>query len=88
MTGRADPRGRRRSVTATNECPTGKHAHATRAGAKAHALSLRVTEGEHVRPYQCDECLQWHVGHLPSAVIDGRVDADTYYGRSQRQDPA
>lgn len=62
-------------------CPTGKLSHATRRGAKAQAYSLKQDTGEHLRPYQCEACDLWHVGHLPSQVLRGRKTADQIYGR-------
>lgn len=60
-------------------CPTGKRSHATRRGAKAHAYSLKQMTGQHLRPYQCEACDLWHVGHLPSQVLRGRKTADQIY---------
>ena len=64
-----------------NDCSTGKRAHPTRRGAKVHAYRLRQDTGEHLRPYLCDECSAWHVGHVPAQVLRGRVTADEHYRR-------
>lgn len=65
-----------------NACPSGKLAHSTRADAKRHALKHRLSYGDHVRPYRCDHCQLWHVGHLPRVVLDGVTTADEHYGRT------
>lgn len=71
------------SLTAgTNDCPTGKQAHASRKSAKQHASRIRRTNGEHLRPYRCPYCELWHVGHLPGAVIRGELSDDQHYGRA------
>lgn len=64
-----------------NDCPSGKLAHRTRRGAKAQAYSLKLDTGQHLRPYLCDDCSLWHVGHLPSQVLRGRKTAAQIYGR-------
>jgi len=67
----------------SNGCPSGKLGHLTRRGAKAHAYRLKLETGEHLRPYQCEGCGAWHVGHLPGAVIRGRKTADEVYRRGR-----
>lgn len=57
-----------------------KRGHVTRASAKAQARAMRKA-GEHVRPYKCEVCGFFHVGHLPRAVMKGRVSDVEYYGR-------
>lgn len=41
-----------------------KQRHPSIAQAYAHALSLRKKTGEVVRPYRCDFCGGFHVGHF------------------------
>lgn len=60
-------------------CSTGKLAHVTRRGAKAMATSLHKATGDHLRPYLCAECHQWHIGHLPGQVLRGRKTASDFY---------
>lgn len=72
------------------DCSSGKRSHATRRGAKAHAYALRQDTGQHLRPYLCEECRHWHVGHLPAQVLRGRKTADQVYrpGRDPRRQAA
>lgn len=65
-------------------CPTGKRSHTSRRGAKAHAYSLKLDTGQHLRPYRCDECSMWHVGPLPAAVLRGRRPADQLHASQRR----
>ena len=60
-------------------CPTGKRAHPTRAEAKKHARRLQQ-KGQHVRPYECDQCPFWHVGHLRQEIMFGRRVAGEVFG--------
>lgn len=72
-------RMRKEQVTyARNECS--KIAYQSREMARAGAR--RHSQGEQLRPYRCETCALWHVGHLPRAVRRGDVTADEYYGRS------
>lgn len=62
-------------------CSSGKVGHSSRAKAKA---SAKLVKGHTMRPYYCDECGAWHVGHKPRAVVRGEVTADEWY--AQRSD--
>lgn len=53
----------------------GKAAYTERSGAKKAARKY----GGHLRPYRCEKCGQWHVGHLPPAVLYGQATADDVY---------
>ena len=57
-------------------CPSGKRCHDSRASAKTHAVPLRRG---HLRPYWCDQCCYWHVGHIPGAVLHGLRTATEHY---------
>lgn len=59
-------------------CPSGKRCHDSRASAKAHAARL---VGDHLRPYRCDQCGYWHVGHIPRAVLQGLRTSTEHYER-------
>lgn len=32
-----------------------------------------------MRPYPCDLCTAWHIGHKPRAVMRGEVSASDFY---------
>lgn len=74
MTGHRTP-----APSSTSVCPSGKLAHTTRRGAKEQALRLRQMYGQHLRPYLCEFCDLWHVGHLPFAVRQGLSSATEHY---------
>jgi hypothetical protein len=40
----------------------------------------RFTPAEHQRAYWCPGCHGWHLGHLPQAVMLGRLSAREVYG--------
>lgn len=73
-------RRRDASSWATNECSTGKRAHATRESAKAQRTRMAKVSGR-MDIYRCDECGMFHLGHLPRAVREGKVSRNEYYGR-------
>lgn len=52
-------------------CPTGKRSFLNRRTAKKW---MRQHEMHECRPYRCDECELWHVGHLPKPVIAGEME--------------
>jgi hypothetical protein len=65
-------------------CPSGKVAFTTRRLARKNAR--RTHASQHLRPYLCDDCRCWHLGHLPRIVIQGLIGADALYAiRAQRQ---
>lgn len=72
MTGRHPDKG------TTNSCPSGKLAYGTRAAAKRAANRAR-DRGEHCRPYACEPCGFFHVGHLPQATMYGKSSANAVY---------
>lgn len=55
-------------------CPTGKRGYLDRRAAKAVARVLPPDGGRRVHVYACTECSNWHVGHIPTSVMRGRVD--------------
>lgn len=66
---------------ATSSCATGKIAYQARTAAHSAAKRMRWT---HVRPYQCEQCSLWHIGHLPQAARAGLVAArDVYLGATR-----
>lgn len=49
-------------------CPTcGKRSFPTRKAARKAIRS--IGDGDHMSAYRCDT--SWHIGHLPTAVING-----------------
>jgi len=59
----------------------------TRAQAAAFAKQAEKKRGDHggrrnMRPYRCEKCGHWHVGHLPTAVVSGHLTAADYYKQS------
>lgn len=61
-------------------CPvTGKRAYTSRKNAKAALLKLAHGGRNRMRPYECDECGKWHIGHMPGRVRAGEVSAADYY---------
>jgi hypothetical protein len=66
-----------RTVT-HNDCPTGKSAWSSRRLAKRANHQIR---NQHMRPFRCPQCRMYHLGHLPFAVMRGRLTADEYYGQ-------
>jgi hypothetical protein len=63
---------------ATNSCPTGKIAFHIRSDAKRNASRMRRL-GIHVRPYRCQLCDLFHLGHLPQATLTGAMSASDVY---------
>jgi hypothetical protein len=59
-------------------CPSGKIVYYSRKQAREHSRRISNQTGK-MRPYQCPECDNWHIGHLPRAVRQGEVAADEYY---------
>jgi hypothetical protein len=70
------PKQERAIVHCVHTPQCGKKGYLTRADAKK---ALRGHRGfgfdRHVRPYRCDDCGCWHLGHLPAAVRLGIVTA-------------
>lgn len=54
-------------------CPTGKRGYTSRRTAKAVARHLRPKGDRRTHPYPCTECPNWHVGHMPTSVVRGKV---------------
>lgn len=55
------------------ECPrSGKVGYLSRADAKRVAKRQKHRTGR-MRAYSCESCGWWHVGHLPSVVVRGKV---------------
>lgn len=63
------------------DCPTGKRGFVARAGAKAAAHQVAKSGSPGLRPYQCEQCGNWHIGHKPPAVVRGDMSADEWYAR-------
>jgi len=72
--------------SARNDCPTGKIAYRNRRFAARAAR--RIKDGRKMRPYPCEHCDCWHIGHLPRVVVNGIIGADVYYGRRDSDEPA
>lgn len=64
----------------TTDCPTGKRGYAIKGDARKVASAMR-REGAKVRAYPCDQCEEFHVGHMPKAVRDGEVSAEEFYAQ-------
>lgn len=47
------------------EVCAGKTRFPSRRAAKARANKIRTSGGDHMHPYQCRNCQQWHLGHAP-----------------------
>src|SRR4051812_16708636 len=60
-------------------CSTGKWSFPTRAAARKFSAKARGSGRGNMRPYVCDECGFWHIGHTPRAVIRGEVSRDDWY---------
>ncbi|WP_251153721.1 hypothetical protein [Cellulosimicrobium sp. Marseille-Q4280] len=69
-----------RVVHWTRDCPTGKRGYMDKGDAKKVASAMR-REGTKVRAYPCDQCSEFHVGHMPKAVRDGEVSASQFYAQ-------
>lgn len=64
-------------------CPvTGKRGYATRRYAKAVIRDITHGGRGRMRPYECDGCGKWHVGHMPGRVRAGEVSAADYYANT------
>lgn len=57
-----------------------KRGHRTRASAKEHARKLRKAGRKGVRPYLCEACGHFHVGHIPTVVRKGVMSDAAWYG--------
>lgn len=69
--------GRGRAVTV---CPvTGKQAYTSR----KQARRARQWCGDLLRPYRCEHCPWWHLGHIPRDVANGALDRAVY--RAQKE---
>lgn len=55
----------------TGICSSGKKSFYNRKGARGLARTLKAEGDSAVRPYYCDECMHWHVGHLPTVIRRG-----------------
>lgn len=67
-----------------HSCPScGKRSYIDRRTAKRVA---KRHQG-HLNTYECDSG-GWHIGHLPRAVMQGKVAAGQYYGRTTGLDVA
>lgn len=62
-------------------CPTGKRGYLDKAGAKRVARKLPPNGASRPRAYRCKDCAHWHVGHIPTAVVAGRLDRREVYTR-------
>lgn len=79
MTGQNSQRGRdREAVGRAVTCSSGKFGYVSRRTAKESANKQRQASGP-MRPYRCDECSLWHIGHKPKAVIRGEVTSSEWY---------
>jgi hypothetical protein len=65
---------------ATNAC--GRVAFRTRKLARKGAERMPLPPDSQHRPYKCDGCELWHVGHIPALVAQGVVTTDEWYGRN------
>jgi hypothetical protein len=65
-------------------CPSGKRGFIFRAGAKDAAHQAAKTGSPGLRPYRCEDCENWHIGHKPHDVIRGEVSADEWYRKGKR----
>ncbi len=54
----------------TYTCPTGKRAYPSRTAAK-QAYKQHLSKREHMRPYRCEACNGWHLGHLDYPTMRG-----------------
>ncbi|HET6910187.1 MAG TPA: hypothetical protein VFH54_12665 [Mycobacteriales bacterium] len=69
------------AMGATNACPTGKIGYPARICARSAARRMQWT---HLRPYRCQQCSLWHLGHLPQATVAGvKAARDVYLGVSR-----
>lgn len=64
-------------------CSSGKRGFIQRAGARDVARLAAKTGSPGLRPYLCDECGNWHIGHKPLDVRRGEITATEWYGRSE-----
>lgn len=62
-------------------CSSGKRGFMDRGGAKYAARWEAKTGTPGLRPYACDECGNWHIGHKPEPVKRGEVTAEEWYRR-------
>lgn len=82
--GRGERKRSQRSWGTTGGCPTGKRQFTERKHARQFAKDAK---GDHMRPYRCDLCECFHIGHLPQATMMGLLTDDQVYGRAPRPEP-
>jgi len=81
MTGQGSARNREHEWSSrSTSCPSGKWSYPTRASAKKHAKRV----GDGLRPYRCDHCPAWHVGHKPAVTMRGDMSASDFHARRIR----
>jgi len=56
-----------------NNCSTGKRSYFERCNAKVAARLVAKNGHGNLRPYVCNECHEWHIGHNPSFIIRGAL---------------
>lgn len=65
-----------RRVGKSQTCSSEKLVFPSKAAAREY---MRQRHFKRMRPYECPECGEIHVGHIPRAVREGEVTADDYY---------
>lgn len=58
---------------ATRRCTSGKRSYESRAAARTAAKDAKKVGLGHMRPYFCQDCDTWHIGHLPRRIRRGGV---------------
>ena len=53
----------------TIECPTGKHAFASKRDAADRARQINHTQHTNMAPFRCGYCDRYHLGHKRGAIL-------------------
>lgn len=88
MTGERSQRHRDHETASRSiSCSSGKWSYTSRRVAKLWAQRARSVGKGVMRPYECNECGAWHVGHKPRAVIRGDLTAAEWYEGTTEPEP-
>jgi hypothetical protein len=58
-----------------------RYSHRRRAKKSARRLKNLGVDG-HLSVYRCPFCEQWHVGHIPKVVVQGKLSRDDWARRT------
>ena len=63
-------------------CSHAKLGFNSRRDAKSYNARHSGGGADKLSPYYHDECMTWHLGHLPRAVRQGKQGRNEFYGRA------